>query len=219
MKLSWVEKLSLMKSISRISKILLENHEGKFLDPDLGIIREVNCSELPDDCYNAFEESGLANLERKFDVVVRSIPVSRMFVDVPEEFILGYTMGLQCFVDGREVDVRVYAMDYKDYPDVKDLLQYVKRGEKRSVSFKNFTNKSGILWLHMEEGFVESSFDEDGRKDISDVDRVSPETLRIMEWADTITEEVSELYILRNEELDVAYVLPKENGEFSVLVY
>lgn len=219
MKLDRVEELSLMESLSEISRILLEKYNGEFLDEDLEVIKNVTISELPESCIEYFRNSAISEFERRYSVGVRSVPVSKMFIAVPCEFLLGYTMGLRCFLDGSEVDVRVYLRDYMGYPKVKDLLKYLREGSQRPVSFSNFSKRLGILWLHMDGGFIESYFGEDGRVDVSDSSRVSAETLRVMNWVDGVREDISSLYIVLGRELKVAYFLMEENGEFSVLVY
>lgn len=219
MKLDRVEELSLMESLSEISRILLEKYNGEFLDEDLGVIKNVTINELPESCMEYLRNSAISEFERKYSVGVRSIPVSKMFIEVPFEFILGYTMGLRCFLDGSEVDMRVYLRDYMGYPKVEDLLKYVQMGSQRPVSFRNFSERLGILWLHMDGGFIESYFGDDGRVDILDSGSVSAETLRVMSWVDGVREDISSLYIILGRGLRVAYFLMEENGEFSVLVY
>lgn len=219
MKLDRVEELSLMESLSEISRILLKKYNGEFLDEDLGVIKNVTINELPESCIEYLRNSTISEFERTYSVGVRSISVSKMFIEVPFEFILGYTVGLRCFLDGSEVDIRVYLRDYMGYPKVEDLLKYVQMGSQRPVSFRNFSERLGILWLHMDEGFIESYFGEDGRVDVSDSSRVSAETLRVMSWVDGVREDISSLYVILGRELKVAYFLMEENGEFSVLVY
>lgn len=219
MELSWSEKLMVLRCLKSISETILLKHNGLYLEPDLESISIVRCSELTDDCYDLIKDSWLSELEQKYDVAIRSIPVSKLFVEAPVEFIQGYTMGVDCFLDNRELDIRVFNLDYSDYPKVKSLLKYVNMGDGHKVSFENFSNREGILWLHMEDSFIESTYTEEGRVDVSDPNLVSEETLKVMNWVDSTKEDICELYILVNENLSKAYFLPKGDGEFSVLVY
>lgn len=213
--LSWSSSLCILNYLREISKLLCSRNS---LEVETMEISNVNVSELSGECISLLQNMDIPELK---GLSLRSIPVSGAFCRLPARVVAGYTLGVSAFVEEGYVDIRVYPVDYPEYPSLEMLLRYIERDDTRPVSFPDFSvdsGEAGMLWLHTDNGFVESDYTEDGRVDRPESEGVSSRVLEVMSWVEGVREDIFELYILKNPRLEVAYFLQETSGEFSVLL-